>query len=87
MTNPMIKFAIFHHRNFLGYVNAVSMKQAKARAAKLFPAKRLELDYAEGRQLSDADKVNAARTYQAKRAPYDTGDFEARRKAAIATYA
>ncbi len=67
MTNSMPAFAIFHHRTFLGHVSAVSIKQAKARAAKRYPGKRLEVEMALNVPATDRDRIEANRTYQAKR--------------------
>lgn len=68
MNNSMPAFAVFHHRSFLGYVSAVSMKQAKARAAKAYPHKRLEVEMALNVPATAKDRLEANLTYQAKRA-------------------
>ena len=68
MTNSMPSFAVFHHRSFMGHVSAVSMKQAKQRAARLWPRKRLEVEMAQNVRPTERDRLEANRTYQAKRA-------------------
>lgn len=67
MNKNMPAFAVFHHRFFLGYVSAVSMRQAKERAAKRFPAKRLEVEVALNVPATAKDILEANNTYQAKR--------------------
>ena len=85
--NAMPTFAIFHKAAFLGVVSAVSHKQATRRAAGRFPGKRLVVELSQTVESRDADRVGANKAFQAKRAPYATGDFESRRAAAIAAWA
>ena len=63
MTNSMPAYAIFHHRTFLGYVNAVSHAQARTRAKALYPNKRLTLELPVNVACTDADRLRANRHY------------------------
>lgn len=67
MTNSMPSYTVFHFRTFMGHVSAVSLKQAKARAAKRWPAKRLEVELALNVPTTERDRLTANLTYQAKR--------------------
>lgn len=86
MTNSMPTFAVFHHRTFLGYVSAVSVKQAKARAKALHNV-RCEVELCLNVKPTAKDRLSANQTFNAKRAaPYATPGFEARRAALIAEF-
>lgn len=86
MTNPMPTFAIFAHRAFLGYVNAVSLKQARQRARKLHGAYvTVELATNVAPRVADVTLANVVE--QGKRnVRYPTQGFEARRAALIAEF-
>lgn len=86
MTNPMPTFAIFAHRAFLGYVNAVSLKQARQRARKLHGA-FVTVELAVNVAARDADRTLANVVEQGKRnVRYPTDGFAARRAALIAEF-
>lgn len=88
MTNSMPRFAVVSHRRHLGYVNAVSLVQARRRAARLFPdyATSLEVELCANVAPRDADRFAANRLEQGKRNRRytDAAAFEARRRALIA---
>lgn len=88
MTNPMPRFAVISHRRHLGYVNAVSLTQARRRARNLYPAyaTSLEVELCANVAPRDADRIAANRVEQGKRNRRytDNAAFEARRRALIA---
>jgi len=50
----------------MGHVSAVSLKQAKERARKAWPGRRLQLEAPINKPLSDADRLESNRGVQAK---------------------
>ena len=86
MTNPMPTFAVYAHRSFLGYVNAVSLQQARRRARKLHGA-YVSVELAVNVPTRAADRTLANVVEHGKRnVRYPTQGFEARRAALIAEF-
>lgn len=84
MTRPMPTFAVYaNNRHLVGYVSAVSHKQACVRAERRF-GYGLDVELCTTLAPLAGDKLNANREYEAKfNRRYPTDGFEARRKAEI----
>lgn len=79
-------FAVFHHRAFMGYVNAPSHAKAVERATALY-GRRVEVELSTTRTTRQPARIAANKVYNAKRAaPYPTDGFDARRAALIAEF-
>lgn len=68
MTNSMPAYPVFHHRSFMGYVSAVSHAQAKVRAKKAFPNKRLIVEMPLNVKPTVKDRLNCNISYNCSRA-------------------
>jgi hypothetical protein len=66
MQNQMPVYPVWNYRSFMGHVSAVSLKQAKERARKLWPNRRLQLEAPINKPLSDRDRLESNRGVQAK---------------------
>jgi len=66
MQNKMPSYPVYNHRSFMGHVSAVSLKQAKARARKIWPDKRLQLEAPINKPLTDRDRLESNKGVQAK---------------------
>lgn len=68
MSNQMPRFEVFNHSVFLGYVSAVSYKKAVARAKRLWPNRRLQIEAPVNRKMRPSDILAANIEFQCKRA-------------------
>lgn len=65
MQRFMPVFEVYHFQFFMGTVSAVSYKQARERARKRWPNRRLQVEVTNVK-LSDKEKIQQARAHQAK---------------------
>lgn len=78
-------FACYRHREFVGFVQAVSHRKAELRAERLYGIVTVELTT--DRANRPSDRLNANKSHACNRAVrYPTDGFEARRAALIAEF-
>ena len=86
MTNLIPTFSVFKNRVLVGTVSALTEKQAHARAYGKFGRCEVMKNGTDRRLSQNGRIARNDSSFTHGRAPYDVGDFEARRAAEIAAW-